>query len=118
MSEGMTDAEVKAIRWVEHVLAPLLVGAVLTLATCANQTQDAVADLEAKQASVEMINGETKTEIRDIKQNQDQLLRQQHNIEVNVKRIETHQEHFKQEIQSMKRQNEEILRILRAEGRN
>lgn len=113
MSPNITDAEVKAIRWVEHILAPLLVACVLTLATCANQTQNAVAQLEVKQGQVEQINGETKQAIKDIASTQNTIIRQQHTLEVDVKKIETHQGHFKDEIIELKKQNTEILRILR-----
>lgn len=113
MSESITEAEVRVVRWVEHVLAPLLVLSVLTLGTCANQTQQAVAELEVKQSQVERINGDTKLAIKDINSKQSTIIRQQHSLEVNVKRIETHQEHFKDELDEMKEQNAEILRLIR-----
>ena len=113
MSESVTEAEIRAVRWVEHVLAPLLVMSVLTLATCASQTQKVVAELEVKQSQVERINGDTKQAIKDINTKQGVIIRQQHTLEINVKRIETHQEHFKDELIDLKQQNVEILRLLR-----
>lgn len=125
MSE-MTEMEVKTIRWVEHVLAPLLVASVLMLTTCASKTTDAVDGLKTtvkvmqkEQQSMDEVNGETKQAIKDLETQQGEILESQHEIEVTVKQIETHQEHFKGDLEEMKHtndtirdQNVEILRIL------
>jgi hypothetical protein len=114
MTEMSTD-EVKAIRWVEHVLAPLMVIMVVTLSTCAFQTQEAVAQLKATDVAESSQHIKTDRDISAIKQKQDVILDQQHSIEINVQRIETHQEHFKDELMDLNTQNAEIIRLLTTE---
>jgi septal ring factor EnvC (AmiA/AmiB activator) len=108
----MSDNEVKAIRWVEHVLAPLMVIMIVTLATCSVQTQEAIAQLEATDVAETTQHVKTDRDISAIKRKQDVILDQQHNIEINVQRIETHQEHFKDELMDLNTQNAEIIRLL------
>jgi septal ring factor EnvC (AmiA/AmiB activator) len=116
MVENISDAEVRAVRWVEHILAPLIVISIVTLGTCANQTTEAVAQVEAKQVQSDRYHNETKAEIRSVKNKQDIILKQQHEIDVNVKKIETTQGHFNKQIDDLKDQNTEILKILRNGG--
>ena len=111
MSESISDAEVKAIRWVEHILAPLIVAAILTLATCMNQTQEAIAQLESNQGVIDGATDEARAEIKVIKRRQEQLL-------INVQKIDTNQENIKDTITDLKTQNSEILKILREELRD
>ena len=114
----MTQEEVKAIRWVERILPPLLIASIIALATCAIQTQEAVAQLQAGQKTEKETHSQTDSDISEIRANQDRLLRQQHSIEVNVQRIDTRQEHFKEEVGELKQQNNEIIRLLTNNGHN
>lgn len=109
MTEAISDAEIKAVRWGEHILPPLIVAALLTLATCMNQTQDAITQLQAKQEQMDGGRLEAKDEIRTIKQRQEQML-------INVQKIDTNQGHFKEQILELKKQNNEMLRILRTQA--
>lgn len=113
MSHEITDTEVKAIRWVEHILAPLVVISVLGLATFAMSADTTMAELAKDHERYDTATQELKADVKDIRVGQEAQIESQHAIEVTVKEIEIHQEHFKQEIQEIKTQNGEILRILR-----
>lgn len=109
----ITEAEVKAIRWVEHILAPLIVLAVMALGTFAFNAQDTMAQLSADVERYDENNGELKQQVREIHQEQRIIISNQRHIEKNQTEIATHQEHFKKEIDQLQRQSTEILKILR-----
>jgi septal ring factor EnvC (AmiA/AmiB activator) len=105
MTEMSTD-EVKAVRWVEHVLAPLLVLGFVGLATCTAGAQDDLIILQATVAQISKVNGETKASIKAIEKDAN-------DTKVNIGKIESNQEHFKEQITTIQNQNSEILRIIR-----
>lgn len=114
----MTADEVKSIRWVEHVLVPVLLLSVGILSTCAAKTQDTVTKLQTQQAvtaELAMIaKDEATIAIKALTDNQATMLKQQHKIEVNVQRIDTRQEAIEEDVEDMKAQNTEMLKILRS----
>lgn len=105
----MSPEEVKAIRWVEHIMAPLLVFAIIALSTCAVQTQDAVAQLKTEQDHDELQRQKVEVKIERLATKQEAILNSQHQTEVTIKEIETNQGHLKDDVQ-------EILTILRGNG--
>jgi hypothetical protein len=109
----MTETEVKTIRWVEHILAPLVVMSVIGLASFAMSADTTMAELSKDHERYDETTEELKSDVKDIRDGQHEQLESQHTIEITVKEIETHQQHFKDEISNIKVQNTEILKILR-----
>ena len=102
----MSTEEVKAVRWVEWILAPLLVVGMTALATCTAGAQDDLVVLQQTVAQISRVNGETKVAIAAIeKDNRDTA--------VNIGKIEANQEHFKEQIQKIQSTQEETNRLLR-----
>lgn len=109
MSE-MTVEEIKTIRWVEWFLAPTLVIAVLSLGKCTASAQDELIVLQKDVAQINTANGETKKAIKQIEQDAN-------DTKVSIGKIEARQEsyqaHFTQQMNNIRAQNTEILRLIR-----
>jgi len=116
MSQGISDAEVKAIRWVEHILAPLIVVSIAGLITFSMDASQTMAQLQTKVDQAKAVDSDLKTQVAEIGREQKIIINNQRHIEKKLERTETHQEHFKEEIKNLKVQNDEILRILRNNG--
>jgi len=116
MSQGISDAEVKAIRWVEHILAPLIVVSIVGLTTFALSANQSLAELTTDQQNYKIDAAELREEVKEISREQKVIINNQRHIEKKLERTGAHQEHFKEEIESLKTQNDEILRILRNNG--
>jgi flagellin-like hook-associated protein FlgL len=106
MADSMSDTEVKAIRWVEHVLAPLIVAAILILSTCANQTTEAVTELKTEQSHSKEDRLETQAAIKAIETDLNA-------IKVDNGKMSANQEHFKTQIEKIQTTQEETNRLLR-----
>jgi len=102
----MSNDEVKALRWVEWILAPLLVVSVIALGTCTADAQDDLVVLQQTVAQISKVNGETKEAIKEIQKDQN-------TTRVNIGKIESNQEHFKEQINKMQTTQEETNRLLR-----
>ena len=113
--EEISEAEVTIIRWGEKILTPILVGGFLGIITYLAHVNTTLAELNGAHVVYDASNGDLKTAVKDVQSQQKQILDQQKTIEINVKKIETHQDHFKQQITDLKAQNAEILYILRKE---
>lgn len=93
-------------RWVEFILAPLLVLSVITLTKCTASAQDELIVLQRDVAQINEVNGDTKESIKQIeKDNNDTKL--------NVAKIEANQKHFKEQINKLQSTQEETNRLLR-----
>jgi hypothetical protein len=113
MSESITDTEIKAIRWVEHILAPLLVTAIAGLVVFAVNTSESMAEIQANQEKYDLTNGDIKRSIKESQHEQKQMIMSQHQIEITVERMETHQEHFREEIEGLNNKTDQIIELLR-----
>lgn len=103
---GMTEDEVKTVRWVEWVLAPILVVSVLALGRCTASAQDELIILQKDVAQITTANGETKAAIKQIEKDAN-------DTKVSIGKIEANQENFKAQIGTMQSTQEETNRLLR-----
>ena len=102
----MSNDEVKALRWVEWILAPLLVVSVIALGTCTADAQDDLVVLQQTVAQISKVNGETKEAIKEIQADANVT-------RVNIGKIEANQAHFKEQFDRMQTTQEETNRLLR-----
>ena len=109
----MSAEEVRVVKWVEWVLAPLLVVSVLALGKCTASAQEDLIILQRDVAQIDQINGDTKNAIKAFQVKQSELLENQHQLEKQVTALGAHQSHIKEDISEVKEQNTEILRLLR-----
>jgi hypothetical protein len=116
MSENISVAEVKAVRWVERILAPIIVAAVVALATCTSAAQNDLVLLQAEVSTITKVNGATKKAIVEIKEVQHKTLEAQHLLDLRVTKIQANQGNLKEDVQELKAQNMEIIRLLRSWG--
>ena len=95
MTRELGTEEVKAIRWVEWILAPILVIGILTLAQCTASAQDELLVLQKDVTNITKVNGETKVAIQEIRAT---------NMETGkaIVEIRTNQKHFIQEIEAIR----------------
>lgn len=107
---NMSTEEIKAVRWVEWILAPLLVMSVLALGKCTASAQDELIVLQRDVSEITKVNGETKTAIKEIQADANVT-------KVNIGKIEANQEHFKEQINQVQRTQEETNRLLRGLNR-
>lgn len=103
---NMSAEEVKAIRWVEWFLAPILVVSVLTLGKCTASAQDELIVLQKDVSQINQVNGETKEAIQQIEKDANET-------KVNIGKIQQNQEHFKEKLSDMQSTQEETNRLLR-----
>jgi septal ring factor EnvC (AmiA/AmiB activator) len=104
---GMSTEEVKAVRWVEWILAPLLVVSVLSLGKCTADAQDELIVLQKDVQSFEKTHVDTDDALQAIQQDVQA-------IKIENSKIQNNQEHFTTEIQKIQRTQEETNRLLRA----
>lgn len=113
MTREIGEDEVKAIRWVEWILAPILVVGILTLARCTASAQDELLGLQKDVTNITEVNGQTKAAIQEIRAT---------NAETGkaIVEIQTNQKHFIQEIEAIRdsqnttlRSQQETNRLLR-----
>jgi septal ring factor EnvC (AmiA/AmiB activator) len=102
----MSVDEVRAIRWVEWILAPLLVVSVLTLGNCTAKAQDELIVLQRDVSEITKVNGETKTAIKQIE-------RDANTTKVSIGKISSDVQHNKEQIDKIQRTVEETNRLLR-----
>lgn len=114
VSDEISELEVKAIRWVEHILAPLIVASVLGLSAFSFQISKSMAQLEKEHDHALEKGADLRRTVEHIHNVQREMIESQHTIELTIERVETHQEHFREEIEELGEQNNEILRILRS----
>lgn len=113
--QKISEAEVSFIRWVEKLGTPLLVAAILTVAAFSVNIRDTVAQLNVEHDRYNEFNQDINKKISAISNKIDQQNRLQQQLELSVKRIETRQEGYKEQIQDIKTQNAEILRLIRGQ---
>ena len=113
MSEGISNAEIKAIRWVEHILAPLIVVSIAGLVAFAMGASNTMAELQGKIDAQKTTDVDLKAQVQEIALEQKTIITNQRDIERKTERIEAHQENIKLQIIDLKKQNDEILKILR-----
>lgn len=111
----ISEAEVSFIRWIEKLGTPLLITAVIAVAAFGVDIRDTVAQLAGEHDRYNEINGSINAKISQISQKIDQQNRLQQQLELSVKRIETRQEGYKEQIDDIKTQNAEILRLIRGQ---
>ena len=109
--------EIRLIRWGVKILTPLLTAGLLAVVTYMFGIGNTLAELTAKQDNYKNSTITLKQSVDKLSKKTDDQLESQHTVEVQVERIETHQEHFKQEIKDIKNQNAEIIRLLRENTR-
>ena len=102
----MTNEAIKGLRWVEHILAPILIIGIVGLATCTAGAQDDLIVLQQTVAQINRVNGETKESIKKIEKDAN-------DTKVNIGKMEANQEHFKEQINKIQDTQEETNRLLR-----
>ena len=107
---NMSTEEVKAIRWVEWILAPLLVLSVIALGKCTASAQDELIVLQRDVNQITKVDGETKEAIKEIQKDAN-------DTKVDIGKIEANQEHFKEQIDKIQTTQEETNRLLRGLSR-
>lgn len=113
-STEISEAEVRIIRWGERVLTPLLIAGFIGVVTYLAGVGNTMAQLTAEHDKYNATNGDLKAAVTKLNDKVEEQLEGQHALEVTVKRIETTQGHYKSQIEDIKRQNTEILRLIRA----
>ena len=111
----ISEAEVKIIRWGEKILTPLLVAMILGMAAWVGSMNDSIAQLAGEHDRYNDNNAVIKSEVTKINDKLDRQNNSQQQLELSVKRIETRQEYYKDQIQDVKEQNAQILKLLRDE---
>ena len=57
--DRITADEIKVVRWIEKILTPLLIASVISLTTCAYNTQMAVGELQTEMAASKTLDEKT-----------------------------------------------------------
>ena len=110
---NMSTGEIKAVRWVEWILAPLLVISVVSLGQCTASAQDELILLQADMAAIDAANSDTKRALMLLGKKQDELLRSQHHLEKAAIETSTHQQYLKKQLDVIQARSLEMLKILK-----
>lgn len=111
----ISSAEVQAVRWIERILTPLIIAAIIALSTCSINSRDDMMGLKNSVINLSGQAAEARLAVTEFQKAQDTMLSNQHALEVKLKAAETHQLYIKEELAGVKFQNTEILKILRRE---
>ena len=112
MSEArISDQEIKAVRWVEKIMTPVLIAGIISLTTCMYSTTQAVDALKTESKGDAEFHKETKDKISDMRATQNGMA-----LQINT--MEARQESIREDMTEVKEQSKEILRILQTNGHN
>lgn len=111
----VSDSEWTLMRWVEKILAPLITMAIITGVGFAIKVDSALSQQDGRITQIEGDKVIGAEEVATVKKQQNKLLESTHRLEVDVERLDTSQQHIKEDIAEIKAQNGEILRILRGD---
>lgn len=109
MSHNVSDSEWTLIKILERAIWPMLIAGAIGGFTAFSKLQAAQAETTTKVVSIQDERVELKGEVKGIKDAVAAVKESQHQTEVTVERIETNQQHLKEDVQ-------EILHILRSNG--
>jgi len=113
----ITEAEIRIIRWGEKILTPLLVAGFIGIIGYLANVGQVVAELQADHNNYDAKNGDFNDAVKEVRDEQQKILKSHHALEINLQRLDTSQSYIKEEVKDIKQQNAEILRILREYGR-
>ena len=108
MTGDINEADVKRLVGWDKIVAPLIVMAIAGGLAFSIKAQETISGLKSDHVRYDENNGE-------IKRRMDQILAEQRILRDDVTKAVIYQERFKEEMTEMKRQNAEILKILRRE---
>lgn len=113
--QEISEAEVKIIRWGEKVLTPLLIAGFIGVVSYLSHVGSTMAQLEATHNSYNATNGDVKSALKGLDTKIQDQVQAQRKIEVTVQRIDTNQQNIKEQMDDLKIQNTEIIRLLRTQ---
>lgn len=113
--QEISEAEVKIIRWGEKVLTPLLIAGFIGVVSYLSHVGNTMAQLEATHNSYNATNGDVKNALKGLDTKIQDQVQAQRKIEVTVQRIDTNQQNIKEQMDDLKIQNTEIIRLLRTQ---
>jgi len=111
--QEISEAEVRIIRWGEKVLTPLLIAGFIGIVSYLSHVGSTMAQLATEHNSYNSTNGDVKQAINSLESKIQGQVQAQQKIEVTVQRIDTSQQNLKEQMDDLKVQNNEIIRLLR-----
>ena len=113
----ISEAEVKIIRWGEKILTPLLIAGFMGIVSFLWGVNNTVAQLGTEHIKYNDTNGDLKASVEKLNVKVDHQLATQHKLEVSMEHLSTTQGNFEKQVDDIKAQNSEIIRLLRASPR-
>lgn len=111
--QEISEAEVQIIRWGEKILTPLLIAGFIGIVSYLSHVGTTMAQLATEHNSYNATNGDVKKAITSLDEKIESQVKAQQQIEITVQRIDTSQQNLKEQMNDLKSQNAEIIRLLR-----
>lgn len=110
---SMPAEEVKAIRFFEHILAPILVAVIIAVIIGGVSLQRAVAQMEVRQGADKETIDDLKKSIDQARQSVDNTGETLSEVQLKVNSLEATQQYLADDVRDLKGSNKEILQLLR-----
>ena len=111
--EEISVLELSIIRWGEKILTPLLIAGFVAISSFLFNINSTVAELAKEHESFNENKDGVASALAKIHAKMDHQTEVQHKLEINAKRMETRQEHLKEDIDVLNKNVTEILKLLR-----
>lgn len=109
----ISSAEIRIIRWGEKILTPLLVAGFVGVITFLIHVSNTMAQLTNEQGALNKYKDDINQTLHVLDARIEAQNKVQQKTEITLQRIDTNQQHFKDQIIDLKIQNAEIIRLLR-----
>jgi hypothetical protein len=114
--QEISETEVRIIRWGEKILTPLLIAGIIAISGFLVTVNKTVAQLEDRQVTYVASNAELKVYLTRLETKIELQADARQKIEIAVERVMANQAGLASQVDDLKKQNVEIIKILR-EGR-
>jgi len=114
--QEISETEVRIIRWGEKILTPLLIAGIIAISGFLVTVNKTVAQLEDRQVTYVASNAELKVYLSRLEGKIEAQADARQKIEIAVERVMANQAGLASQVDDLKKQNVEIIKILR-EGR-
>lgn len=109
----ISQAEVSLLRWVEKIGTPLIIAGFIGMAGFLSHVSSTMAELKSEHGNYNQNNVSVTAVLHKVEDKIDEQNKTQKATDINVQKVITQQENFRSQIEDMKVQNQEIIRLLR-----
>jgi hypothetical protein len=113
--QEISETEIRIIRWGERILTPLLVAGVIAISGFLVTVNKTVAQLEDRQTAYVSSNTELKVYLSRLEGKIEAQADARQKIELAVERVMANQASLADQVETLREQNMEIIKILRSD---